>query len=146
MYLLDANVLIYAFRKDSPFHQACYVWLTGALEGNRTVLSPAIVEVAFVRLNTLPSLKDKAAPPADVFAFLADLHALPSYQHAPASKAVIRRWRALCESYKLVGNDVNDAYLAALALEHGATLVSADRGFGRFSELGWVNPVEQTTL
>ena len=142
MYLLDVNVLVYAFRKDSPFHQSCYAWLTGALAGGYTVLAPAIVEVAFVRLNTLSSLKDKAAPPADVFTFLADLHALPSYQHAPVSKAVTRRWQALCESYKLVGNDVNDAYLAALALEHGATLVSADKGFRRFSELAWVNPVE----
>ena len=141
-YLLDVNILVYAFRKDSPFHQTCYTWLAGTLEDSHTVLAPAIVEVAFVRLNTLPSLKDKAAPLTDAFRFLADLHALPTYQHAPASKAVTRRWQALCESYKLIGNHVNDAYLAALALEHGAALVSADKGFGRFRGLEWVNPVE----
>ena len=40
----------------------------------------------------------------------------------------------------LSGNDLNDAWLAALALEHGAILVSTDEGFARFPGLAWQNP------
>jgi len=36
-----------------------------------------------------------------------------------------------------------DAVLAALAVEQGATLASTDRGFARFAELAWVNPLVQ---
>ena len=140
MYLLDANFLIYTFREDASLHQVCRTWLTETLTRGYTVLSPAIVEVALIRISTLPSLGERAAPLRDVFQFLEDLHKLPIYLHAPASKAVTHRWRALCEKYALQGNDVNDAYLAALALEHSATLVSVDKGFKRFGELSWFDP------
>jgi predicted nucleic acid-binding protein len=40
----------------------------------------------------------------------------------------------------LIGNDANDAWLAALAVEHNATLVSLDQGFARFADLRWLNP------
>jgi uncharacterized protein len=36
---------------------------------------------------------------------------------------------------------VTDAHLAALAIEHNATLYSNDSDFGRFSGLKWVNPL-----
>jgi uncharacterized protein len=44
-------------------------------------------------------------------------------------------------SLKLCGNDINDAWLAALAIEHRATLVSTDEGFGRFPGLRRLNPM-----
>ncbi len=50
--------------------------------------------------------------------------------------------QALAEGLGLRGNDLNDAYLAALALERGAVLVSADKGFARFPGLLWLNPLE----
>ncbi len=40
----------------------------------------------------------------------------------------------------LCGNDINDVWLAALAIEHRATLVSTDQGFARFPCLSWINP------
>jgi predicted nucleic acid-binding protein len=36
---------------------------------------------------------------------------------------------------------VADAHLAALAIEHGLTLYSADGDFARFSGLRWENPL-----
>ena len=39
------------------------------------------------------------------------------------------------------GNLTSDAYLAALAIEHGAELCSTDNDFGRFSRLRWRNPL-----
>jgi uncharacterized protein len=36
---------------------------------------------------------------------------------------------------------VSDAVLAALAIEHGATIASTDRDFARFAGVKWVNPL-----
>jgi hypothetical protein len=47
----------------------------------------------------------------------------------------------LVVSYQLRGNLVGDAHLAALAIEHGLTVCSADTDFARFRELQWVNPL-----
>jgi len=41
----------------------------------------------------------------------------------------------------LCGNDINDVCLAALTIEHRATLVSTDQGFARYPGLSWINPV-----
>jgi uncharacterized protein len=47
------------------------------------------------------------------------------------------RFVGLCRSLSLRGNLVPDAHLAALAIEHGACLVTFDRGFGRYPGLRW---------
>ncbi len=143
MFLLDANVLIYAFRRDSPFHEPCYAWLRGALAGDEPVATTALVELALLRVTTLPSLGRAAAAPSDVFAFLAALRRQPvaaRVEPGPAHDGIFAR---LCGELGLRGNDVNDAYLAALALELDASLVSADVGFARFPGLAWLDPTAQ---
>jgi len=46
----------------------------------------------------------------------------------------------LLQSVGTAGNLVTDAHLAALALEHHATVVSYDNDFGRFEGVRWVSP------
>jgi uncharacterized protein len=46
---------------------------------------------------------------------------------------------------QISGPLMTDAVLAALAVEHGATLASTDRGFARFKRLQWVNPLDQAS-
>lgn len=144
MFLLDANVLIYAFRRDSPLHRPCYGWLRGALAGSEAVATTALVEVALLRITTLPSLGKAAAAPRDVFAFLSALHRQPAAVRVEPGAAHDTIFSRLCEELNLRGNDVNDAYLAALALEHDASLVTADRGFGRFPGLTVLDPSAQS--
>jgi uncharacterized protein len=143
LHLLDANILIYAFRRDSPYHGPCYRWLTAALAAGMQVATTAIVEVALLRITTLPTLGAAAAAPRDVFRFLAALKGQPASVGIEPGDNHLPLFAKLCEDLKLRGNDVNDAYLAALALEHGATLVSADRGFRRFPELQVLNPLAE---
>jgi predicted nucleic acid-binding protein len=48
---------------------------------------------------------------------------------------------SLVRDYQLRGNLVADAHLAALAIEHGLTVCSADTDFARFAEVKWENPL-----
>ncbi|PZA05872.1 MULTISPECIES: TA system VapC family ribonuclease toxin [unclassified Meiothermus] len=143
MYVLDFNVLIYAFRQDAPQHRACYAWLNGSLTTGEGVGVPSWVEREVLRINTLPSLGDLAAPPQDVFAFLYALRKHPAYQLVEPGPNHLPIFEDLCQRLGLRGNDLNDAFMAALAIERGATLVSTDRGFSRFPGLRRVDPLEE---
>ena len=50
-------------------------------------------------------------------------------------------FRQLSQQHGITGDQVNDAWLAALAVEKQAGRASADRGFGRFKALRWINPL-----
>lgn len=55
-----------------------------------------------------------------------------------------RHWGILRELLGAAGRGANlttDAHLAALCIERGATLHSADNDFARFRALRWVNPL-----
>lgn len=131
-YLLDTNILLCAFQITSPQHRRSVEWLKQKTEAGEAVYSCGLNEVAVARIST----RTFQTPAEDVFLFLADLHALPNYQHAELGKAGLKRWRALTLALNLTGNDLNDAYLAALAIERGLTLVTANRGFARFAGAG----------
>ena len=138
-YLVDANILVTAAHKGFAFHKPCLTWLTTALQQYR-VYATDLVEVAVLRITTLPSLKEEAASVGEGFGFLEELHRIENYQLLSQSSATKATWKSLCSRYNLHGNHINEAYLAALALEHKLTLVSADKSFARFDDLTWLNP------
>jgi hypothetical protein len=144
MFLLDANVLIYAFRRDSPFHDPCYAWLRTALAGDEPVATTGLVELAFLRITTLPSLGKAASPPGDAFEFLNALRRNPMAVRIEPGRTHDEILARLCAQFRLRGNDINDAYLAALALEHDAALVTADQDFRRFPDLALVDPISSS--
>lgn len=61
----------------------------------------------------------------------------------PESIAVMPTFRTLMTRYEVQGNDVPDLFLAACAVAVGATLISFDRGFSRFVEVTWWNPLDE---
>ena len=75
-----------------------------------------------------------------VFELLSYLHALPNYSRLELQTGQYGRLEQLCQDLNLTGNDMNDAYLAALALENDLTLATADRGFLRFAGLKVLTP------
>jgi uncharacterized protein len=139
--LIDANLLLYAVDRSSPFHDVCARWLTDQLNGGRRVGFPWQSLVAFVRISTHPRASVK--PLSMQFALgcvenwldsdVAWIPA-PGPKHAAIFVDVVAR-------HHLTGNLVSDAHLAALAIEHGVALCSADSDFARFTELTWVNPL-----
>ena len=140
MKLVDANVLLYAVNTDAPHHDRSVRWLDAALSGGDTVGFAWVALLAFVRLSTkvglfpAPLTVDEAMDRVDDWlgapaAVVVD----PSVDHA-------RIVRDLLRALGSGGNLVNDAHLAALALEHRCGIVSWDHDFARFSGVDWQLP------
>jgi toxin-antitoxin system PIN domain toxin len=138
--LVDANVLLYAVNRDAPHHAAARGWLDEALGGVRTVGFAWVAVLAFLRLSTRSGLFPKPLSVDDavsvVEAWLSQPAAVvvhPTARHLSVLHGLIRPLGA-------AGNLVTDAHLAALAVEHGAELVSYDADFSRFPGLRWWRP------
>jgi toxin-antitoxin system PIN domain toxin len=140
MDLLDANVLIGAFRPDDPDHATLKGWLEDTLNGGRLVTFPALVEVAFLRIVTHPRIFPLPSTIAEAMSFLRALQESGLFRETPWTQAMRTLWWRWCRDLTLRGNDVNDAYLAAVAGEARCRLVSRDQGFERFLGLDWWNP------
>lgn len=139
--LVDANILLYSVDEDSRFHVAARDWLVAALNGPQRVGIPWISLWAFLRIATNPRALGRPLTPAEAWPHVEDwLDAPASWTPGPG-----RGHRAILESL-LSAHDVRaglvpDAVLAAICIEHGLTMISADSDFARFTEITWVNPV-----
>ncbi|MHB1139576.1 MAG: TA system VapC family ribonuclease toxin [Microthrixaceae bacterium] len=140
MNLVDANVLLYAVNTDASHHRASREWLDGALSGGATVGFSWIALLAFVRLSTKDGLFPSPLTTGEAFdrvdAWLAAPAAVlvePTARHASLL-------RQLLAQVGVGGNLVNDAHLAALAIEHGGTVITYDHDFGRFDGVEWFSP------
>jgi toxin-antitoxin system PIN domain toxin len=142
MDLLDANVLVGAFRPDVAEHALLQAWLEGSLATGTEVTFPRLVEVAFLRIVTHPGIFRAPSRLVEAIAFLQAIQETGLFREARWTVRTRERWWSWCRDLELRGNDVNDAYLAATAAEAGCRLVSMDRGFARFRGLHWWNPAE----
>jgi toxin-antitoxin system PIN domain toxin len=141
MILLDVNLLIYAVNGDAPLHRKAKRWLEATLSGNETVGFPWNVILAFLRLTTRPGLFRNPLPVAAAFDLTAGwLDQKPSTIVHPGPKH-LSVLRDLILPVGTGGNLTSDAHLAALAIENGAELCSADNDFAHFKGLKWRNPL-----
>jgi hypothetical protein len=142
MHLLDANILIGAFRADDPDHVPLKAWLEDTLRGGSVVTFPTLVEVAFLRIVTHPRIFRLPSLLAEAVGFLLAIRASGLFREVPPTLRMRERWWSWCRELDLQGNDVNDAYLAATAAEARCPLVSRDQGFARFHGLDWRNLID----
>ena len=142
MLLADVNAYIYAHRPESPRADEHRAWLEQALTGPEPFGVSELVLSAFLRIVTNHRVYREPSPPRAALSFCA------AVLEAPAALPIRpgeRHWpifSGLCRDLGARGNVVPDAYLAALAIEHGATWVTTDRGFARFPGLRWRTPLE----
>lgn len=140
MRLLDANVLLYAVNEAAPLHERGRAWLDDALRGSEPVAFAWTALLAFLRLATHPSVFARPLTPAQasdvVRAWLAQPTAIvlePTHRHADILAGLLAEAGT-------AGNLVGDAHLAALAIEHRATIVTFDADFGRFAGIQLERP------
>jgi toxin-antitoxin system PIN domain toxin len=143
MILIDVNLLIYAYETGLPQHAKAKDWLDEVMAAPAPVGLPWQSILGFVRIVTHPGVfampKDSASAWAAMEKWLdADPVWIPgpTERHRQVFSNLLRRVRPS-------GNLVPDTHLAALAIEHGLTLMTVDRGFARFPGLRWENPIDQ---
>lgn len=141
MILVDANLLVYAHVRSFPQHDRARAWLDGQLNRGSRVGLPWPSLLGFLRLVTNPRVFQRPEPMSEAWrqveAWLA-VDAVwipqPTERHAGVLGPLLAASGARA-------NLVPDAHLAALAIEHGLQLCSADGDFGRFADLRWLNPL-----
>ncbi len=139
--LVDANILLYAVDEASPQHERARDWLEQELNGSRRVGLAWQSLVAFVRIATNPRALAEPLMPAQAWPLVeAWLDAPTAWIPQPTTghREILGR---LITELDLRANLVPDAVLAALCIEHGLTMISADSDFARFTEVRWINPV-----
>jgi len=140
--LIDANLLIYAHNVNAPEHEQARTWTEATMSHAEPVGLAWLAILAFLRILTDPRLFAQPRSMADATAIMTSWLARPNvYILSPTT----RHWailRDLLDRGQVRGPLVSDAHLAALAIEHGATLCTTDRDFARFPGLKWMNPLE----
>jgi len=136
----DANLLIYAVDVDSVHHAPARRWLTDVLAGTRPVGLTWGTLMAFVRLTTLPLF----ARPLTAREALDIVDGWIRHPRTRLLTPTVGHWgtvNALLRAAGVAGNLTSDAHLAAIAIEHAATIASADNDFRRFPGLDYFNPI-----
>ena len=139
--ILDANLLLYAVDENSAHYRAASSWLTEALAGETRVGLPWQTIGAFLRIVTHPRVVERPLSAADAWGYVENWLAVPAVWIPPATESTARVYARLATQVNVTGNLVPDAQLAALAIEHGVELASADTDFMRFPGLRWINPL-----
>ncbi len=141
MILADVNVLVYAHRRDLPQHDGYSTWLGDEIGSGRGYALCDSSLMGFLRIVTNGRIFEQPTPLQVALGAIEDLRAQPGAIHLSPGARHWAIFTDLCSAVGARGNDVPDAYLAALAIESGSELVTADRGFGRFPGLRWSCPV-----
>ncbi|MDN5571459.1 MAG: PIN domain-containing protein [Propionibacteriaceae bacterium] len=139
--LVDANILLYSVDEASPFHAKASAWLTAALNGPRRVGLPWQSLWAYLRIATNPRASLAPMTPGEAWENVDAWLAAPAAWTPAPGPGHAEILRDLATRLDLRAGLVSDAALAALALEHGLAIVSADSDFARFPGLMWINPV-----
>jgi toxin-antitoxin system PIN domain toxin len=142
---VDTNILVYAHRKDSSFHEPASALVRTMAEGASawSIAWPALHE--FFAIVTHPRIYRPATP---IERALDQIDAWLGSPSLVLLAETSRHWsalRAMIADAKIAGPRVHDGRIAALCVQHGVReLWSADRDFSRFPQLTVKNPLIPT--
>ena len=140
MKILDVNVLLYCSDEGTEFHARTKDFVAAALERDEAIALPWTVVLGFLRISTRRVAGRDALPREQAFAVI---DTWLSHPHVSLLSPGPRHWeilRELSDEAAARGDLLMDAHLAALAIENGAELCSADTDFARFPRLKWTDP------
>lgn len=141
MILVDANLLIYAYDETSPFHRTARGWLEETLNEQDEVAIALVSILAFLRIMTNPSIFEDPLPVDEAVEIANEWLDRPNVGVVQPTRRHLEVLDDVAGRGKIRGPRLMDAHLAALAIEHGATLYSSDRDFARFRGLKVVDPI-----
>ena len=142
----DVNVLVSAFREDAAHHHQCRGWLLEALSGREQIGLSELVLSGALRVLTHPRVFHPPTPSEAATAFVDALLAQPASVALRPGGGHWRIFRGLTATLSLTGNRIPDAYHAALAIEHGCTWVTLDRGLAVYPGLRLINLLDSRAL
>ena len=141
MRVVDLNVLVYAVNRSSTHHEIVRAWWEAAHRDDEPIGLAWVVLNGFIRLST------RAGVFPSPLSVEAACTRVERWLQSPATRLIAEteeHWlhlRRMLSELGSAGNLTTDAHLAALAVSHGATLVSCDTDFARFPGLRWLNPI-----
>ena len=146
MLLPDVNVLVYAHREDSSEDHPLFAeWLTGLATGPEPFALSVLVLAGLARIATNPRIFARPSTLDEVLSFSAELVERPTARVVTPGSAHLQIFEELCRRSGATGKLVADAQHAAVAIEHGCTLVTTDSDFDRFPALRWQHPLRPAT-
>jgi uncharacterized protein len=140
LILVDANVLLYAYNSRAPQHERCRAWVERVFSADEPVCLSWVTLLAFLRIATSPRIFERPLLSAEAGDIVSSWLARPSVSVLEAGEECWEILRALLVEAQVTGPLAMDAFLAALALENGATLATTDRDFARFAKLKLLDP------
>ncbi|MEW9532046.1 type II toxin-antitoxin system VapC family toxin [Microbispora sp. NPDC049125] len=141
MMVVDVNVYINAFRPEADRHKEYRLWLEELLNGAQGYGVADFAINAFVRVVTNPRTYKTPAASHVALSFAGLVRNQP---HATVLAPGRRHWEVftdLCHRTSAVGKLIPDAYLAALAIEHGCEFITCDKDFRVFPGLRTRHPL-----
>lgn len=141
MILVDANLLLYAQFVDFPQHERARGWFESQMNSPGRIGIPWYSSLAFLRLSTNPRMFRRPLAIRAAWQQVTQWLGHPRVwipEPGPDHASILGR---LLEQVQATGNLVPDAHLAAIAIEHGLTVCSADADFARFPGVSWLNPL-----
>jgi len=138
--LADSNVLIYAVHEEAKHHGAALAWLDGTLSAGEALIMPWLSLVSFMRVSTHPDIYPRPLPIEDALENVDAWLGVPSVITGDPDRHHSRRMGELLSYSGIGGHLVNDAHLAALALQYGATVITYDHDFAVFPSVRWERP------
>lgn len=142
MIIVDANLLLHANDPTSPHRAAARAWLVTAFAGPELVCFAWLTLWAFIRVASNPRLFEQPLSASEAASHVRSWLSRPTVAVLGPGE---RHWdilQSVIKTGQANGPLVSDAALAAIAIEHGATLCTTDRDFARFPGLKWQNPLE----
>lgn len=139
---VDANILVYAHRADSPFHAASKARVKELAEGAAAWAIPWPCVHEFLAIVTHPRIYNPPTPLAQAIDQIDAWLGSPSCVLLAESDQYWPELKATLVEARSAGPRVHDARVAALCTQHGVSeLWSADRDFSRFGRVKIVNPL-----
>jgi uncharacterized protein len=141
MILPDVNVLVLAHRRDQDEHEGVRSWLEDEVNSESPFALADVAVSGFLRIVTSPRIYERPSTLATALDFV---DGLVKQQTCVPVSAGPNHWpifRRVLVAADARANLVPDAHLAAIAIENGATVATRDRGFARFGDVRWLDPI-----